>query len=318
MVRIVCFLLLLLAFSPASHAFDGPLQVRNQFPLFLPVNEPHFEKAAIENSFSAGFAYSSVYLVQESSRWSAGLDMEIAEFNLRFRKTFRDSLEFGIDLPVISFNSGFMDGFLNSYHDAFGFPDYGRSERPDNKFLYEVRKEGHLILRGESGRIGLGDTRLSVKKPIVIGDPSVSIRGEIEFPTGDAEAGFGNGTFDAGFNLLIDKQLTQNLMTYINLGIVIPGDLKGHQEVHLREYFHGEAALEAMIGRDFSIIGQVFFQGSPLPDTGIGEIDRTAVLLSIGGRYHAGENCVEFSLTEDPNTAGAPDVSFNVTFKRKL
>ncbi len=35
----------------------------------------------------------------------------------------------------ISFNSGFMDAFLSSFHKTFGFPDYGRSGRPGNDFL---------------------------------------------------------------------------------------------------------------------------------------------------------------------------------------
>ena len=317
-VRTLCLLLLLLAFSAVTHAFDGPLQAKNQFPLFLYVDAPYLEKASIEDSFSASFSYSSVYLVQESSRWSAGLDMEITELNLRFRKTFRDFLEFGVDLPIMSFNSGCMDGFLNSYHDAFGLPDYGRSRRPDNKFLYEVRKDGQLILRGESGRIGLGDTKLSVKKPVVKGDPAISIRGEIEFPTGNAESGYGNGSIDAGMSLLIDKTLTEKIKTYVNLGVVLPGDFNGYEKIDLEEFIHAGAALEAMVWKDFSIIGQVFIQGLPFPKTGIAEVDRTAVLLALGGRYHSRKNSVEFSITEDPNTAGAPDVTFNFTFRRNF
>jgi hypothetical protein len=211
-----------------------------------------------------------------------------------------------------------MDGFLKSYHDAFGFPDYGRSGRPDNTFLYEVRRDGHLVLRGENGRIGLGDTRLSVKKPLVKGDPVISIRGEIEFPTGDTEAGFGNGTIDTGLSLLIDKKLSEKMKTYINLGIVFPGDLKGYKRIDLEEFMHVGAALEAMVSNNISIGGQLIVQGSPFPRTDIAQIDRTAVLLSLGGRYHAGESCFEFSLTEDPNTAGAPDVTFNVMVKRNF
>jgi hypothetical protein len=218
----------------------------------------------------------------------------------------------------MSFNSGFMDGFLNSYHDAFGFPDYGRSRRPDNKFLYEVRKNGQLILRGESGRIGIGDAKLSVKKRIVKGDPAISIRGDIEFPTGDAESGYGNGSFDEGITILIDKQLSSIFKSYLNFGIVFPGDFKGYDKVGFKEFMHSGAALEAMVWKDISFIGQVVIQGSPFPQTGIAEVDRTAVLLSLGGRYHAGNNSVEFSLTEDPNTAGAPDITFNFTFKRNF
>jgi hypothetical protein len=281
-------------------------------------NVPYLETASTENSFTAIFSYSSVYLARNSSEWSAGLDMEIAELNLRFRKAFGDFVEFGVDLPIISFNSGFMDGFLNSYHDTFGFPDYGRSQRPDNKFFYEVRKNGDLVVRGKSGRIGIGDTRLSVKKPIVRGDPAISIRGDIEFPTGDAESGYGNGSIDARLTILIDKQLSGMFKSYLNFGLVLPGDFKGYERIDLDEFIYAGAALEALVGKDISIIGQVFIQGSPFPKTGIGEVDRTAVLLSIGGRYYSGKNSFELSLTEDPNTAGAPDVTFNFTFKRNF
>lgn len=313
------FLLLLpLALFPLAHAFDGPLQVKNQFPLFRPVYTPTFEKAIIENSFSAGFSYSSMYLVRKSAGWSAGLDMEIAELDLRLRKNIRTFVEFSIDLPIISFTSGFMDDFLSGYHDAFGFPDYGRSGRPHNKFLYEVRKDGHLILRGENGRMGVGDIRLALKKPILTGDPAVSVRVEVEIPTGDAESGFGNGTFDAGLSLLIGKKVGEKVRTYFNLGVVSPGDLKGYERVYLDEFIHAGAALEAMLWKDISVIGQTLIQGSPFPKTAIGQIDRTAVLFSLGGRYHSSNNSFEFSLTEDPNTAGAPDVMFNVMVKRKF
>jgi hypothetical protein len=311
-------LFLLLTLTPVTHAFDGPLQVKNQFPLFMYGNVPYLETASIETSFAAIFSYSSVYLIRNSSAWSAGLDMEIAELNLRFRKSFGDFIEFGLDLPIISFNSGFMDGFLNSYHDTFGFPDYGRSQRPDNKFLYEVRRNGDLVVRGKSGRIGIGDMKLSVKKSLLKADPAFSIRGDIEFPTGDAESGFGNGCFDAGITLLIEKKLSDVFKTYGNLGISFPGHLRGYETIYLEKYLYGGAALEGKAWKDISIIGQVFIQGSPFPKTGIGEVDRTAVLLSLGGRYYSSKNSFELSLTEDPNTAGAPDVTFNFTFKRKL
>jgi hypothetical protein len=60
------------------------------------------------------------------------------------------------------------------------------------------------------------------------------------------------------------------------------------------------------------------FQGSPLPKTGIGEVDRTAVLLALGARYSAGKDNIEFSLTEDPNTAGAPDFQLTAAYRRRF
>jgi hypothetical protein len=317
MKRVILFLTFLLI-SSLSYAFDGPLQVKNQFPLFLPVNEPYLESASIENSFNARLSYSSTYLVKNSTEWSVGLDMEIAELNLGLKKSIKDFIEIGFELPIISFNSGFMDDFLNSYHDAFGFPDYGRSSRPENKFLYEVRRNGVLVIKGENGGIGFGDIRVTLKTPLLRGDPAISIKGNLELPTGDAKNGYGNGSIDGGFVVMIEKKLGEKLKTYGNLGAVFPGDLKGYQNVNLRDFIYGGAGVEADLWKRLSLLGQVFIQGSPFPKTGISSVDRLAVLLTLGGRYYSGKNSFEFSFTEDPNTSGAPDFSLNFSFKKEI
>jgi hypothetical protein len=312
------FLLIIAVLSASSEAFDGPLQVKNQFPLFLNVNAPYLESASLQNSFTASLSHSSIYLVDNSSEWDVGLDMEITELNLRFRKNIKDYIELGVDVPFLSLNSGFMDGFLDSYHDAFGFPDYGRSNRPKNDFLYEVKKDGAVVVSGESGRIAMGDIRVTVKKPLTVGDPAISIKGEIEFPSGDSKTGCGNGSIDTGIGLLMDNKFGDAWKTYLNLGVVFPNDLKGHERVNLEHFIYGGAAVEAALWKTISLLGQVFIQGSPFPETDIDAVDRTAVLLSLGGRYRVGNSSFELSLTEDPNTSGAPDFTLNFSFKRSL
>lgn len=319
-IKFLLTILFLIILFPSSTAFtfEGPLQVKNQFPLFMYVNAPYLETARIENAFSASLSYSSVYMVRESTEWYVGLDMEVTELNLRLKKNIKDFLEIGVDIPLVSFSSGFMDSFLHSYHEAFGFPDYGRSNRPDNVFLYDVRREGVPIIDGRGGRITIGDIRLSLKKPILNGDPAISIKGDVEFPTGDAKDGFGNGSIDAGIAILFDKKLSEKVKTYLNIGAVFPGDLKGHEKVELKEYICGGAGVEAYLLKNLSLLGQVFIQGSPYSKTDIAAVDRTAVLLSFGGRYLFGKNSIELSFTEDPNTSGAPDFTVNFSFKRKL
>jgi len=304
--------------SLTAYAFDGPLQVKNQFPLFLHVDAQYLDSASVENSFSASLSHSSINLIRESSEWFVGLDMEITELDLRFKKNVGDFIEIGIDLPLISFNSGFMDDFINSFHDTFGFPDYGRSERPENEFLYDVTRRGVPVVKGESGRIRIGDAKLTLKKPLLTGDPSISIRGDIEFPTGAPGKGYGNGSIDTGFAVLIDKDISQKVKTYCNLGMVFPGDLKGHESINLTTFMFGGAAVEAAFWKHVGLIAQVFGQSSPFPETSISSIDRLAVLLTIGGRYYAGKNSFELSLTEDPNTAGAPDFTLNFSFKKRF
>jgi hypothetical protein len=317
-VSLFSFLLVISVLSVSSEAFDGPLQVRNQFPLFLNINAPYLESASLQDSFAASLSHSSIYLVDNASEWDIGLDMEITELNLRFRKNINNFIELGVEVPILSFNSGFMDGFLDSYHDTFGFLDYGRSNRPDNDFLYEVKRDGSVVVSGESGRISIGDIRFTLKKPLIKGDPEISIKGEIEFPSGDSKNGYGNGSIDTGVSLLMDKEFGETWKTYLNLGVVFPGDLKGYERVELKSFIWGGAAAEAALWKTISLLGQVFIQGSPFPETDIASFDRTAVLLSLGGRYHSGNSSFELSLTEDPNTSGAPDFTLNFTFKQSF
>lgn len=314
-----CFPLFCLAFSVcAAFSFDGPLQTRNQFPLFFLFNQPYLEKAVQENSLSMGLSHSSVFMVKKSAGWSVDMDMELTELALRYRTDMGSLFELGIALPFLTFNSGFMDNALSSYHKLFGFPDYGRSSRPQDVFAYEVRKNGSIVIKGTSGSIGMGDTRFSVKRMLFSGDPVVSLRAEVEIPTGNAAKGFGSGSFDFGAAVLIDKKITEKIISYLNFGAVFPGELKAHETVRLRSFAYAGAGLEAVLWNNISILSQALVQGSPFPKTDIPTIDRLSVILSFGGRYYSGKDSFELSFSEDPNTAGAPDFTISFSFKKKF
>ena len=76
--------------------------------------------------------------------------------------------------------------------------------------------------------------------------------------------------------------------------------------------------VEAAWWESFHAIVQALVQGSPFPDTGIRQVDWPAVLLVMGGRYYFQKSSIEFSLTEDPDTAGTPDFILNVSYAMKF
>lgn len=301
-----------------AFSFDGPLQVRNQFPLFFHINQPYLEKAVPEDSLSIGLSHSSIFMVKQSADWSVDMDMEITGLDIRYRTDISNLFELGIDIPLLTFNSGFMDNALSSYHEMFGFPDYGRSSRPPEVFAYEVRRNGAIVIKGENGIIGIGDTRFSAKRVLFSEGPVVSLRADMEIPTGTASKGFGSGSFDFGIAVLIDKRINEKVTSYINLGVVFPGDLKAHETVSLRNFAYAGAGVEAALWNNIAVLGQLFIQGSPFPKTGIPTIDRPSVLLSLGGRYSSGNDTFELSFSEDPNTAGAPDFTIAFSLKKKF
>lgn len=309
---------LIISTPPVILAFEGPLQVKNQYPIFIHADQPYLEKASMENALSFSVSHSSTYTVQNSGNWAINLDMEITEINLRYKRIISNTAEFDMDVPVIVFSGGFMDGFLESYHDTFGFPDYGRSNRPHNEFLYEVRRNNRLVVEGETGT-GLGDIRISLKKPVISSNGfNLSVKGDVELPSGRAKKGYGNGNVDMGISVLADKSVSDAVMTYWNFGAVFPGDVKGIETINLDNFIFGGAGLEAALNENFSLLVQVQGQSSIYPETDLLAVDRDAYLLAVGGRFYEGNGSLEFSLTEDINASGAPDFIINITYKIKL
>ena len=317
-IIILFFIELIHPFLCLSDPLAGPMEIKNQFPLFQHLNMPVLESAAIQDSFSVQCSYSSIFFVRDNPRWSVYLDMEWAELNLKYQKTLFNFLEIILELPLLSFNSGFMDNGLDWYHTTFGFPDYGRRTRPANQFLYQVKKDDNLVIAGENGKVGFGDLKISAKKVLMKMDdqPFLSLKAAVELPTGDPDTGFGNGSLDLGLLVQVEKKLTRYLQVTGNLGGVIPGNLKAQTTVELKNYWFGGIGLEVKPWKRLSFLGQISAQTSPFPETGFDFIDNPALILTLGGRYYLDRNHFELSLTEDLNTSGAPDFIVNFSFKR--
>lgn len=312
-------LLLFLFLAPLSaESFEGPFRVKNQFPLFLHLNAPILEKAAQEDSLALSLYYSSVFMKKNSSDWFLNLDLELAEFNFTYKKNLPGWIELGLEIPLLGFSPGVLDQPLESYHSAFGFPDYGRSRFPKNEFYYQLFRKGKLLIEGESGKVGVGDLRLTGKKEFSFGETLLAVKGDLELPTGDANTGFGNGSLDWGMAVIGERKLGQAFKLTGALGLVLPGDLKARETISLQPYYYFGAAAEWGLWRNFEVLGQCLVQTSPFQETGISTVDQTGVILTLGGRYAFGRNSLELSFTEDLNTTGAPDFTFQLGVKHKF
>jgi hypothetical protein len=315
---LLCSVLFMSCCLTPAFAFEGPFQVKNLFPIFLHADQPYLEKAAMENSLSFNLSHASTFTVQKSADWVIYLDMETTELDFRYKRILKDLVEFDLDIPLLIIGGGFMDGFLEDYHSSFGFPDYGRSSRPHNEFLYEIKKDGELLVKGQSGT-RIGDIRLALKKPLIVSDRfTMSVKGDVEIPVGNAREGYGNGSTDAGVSLLLDGKLSDRIMTYASLGAVFPGNVKGYGKIDLKDFIYGGGAVEAVLGKGFSLLVQIQGQSAIYPETDLLAVDREAWLLAFGPRYQKGKRSFDLSLTEDINNTGAPDFILNFTYKMNL
>ena len=289
--------------------FSGPLRIRNAHPLFIASGAPELVPASREDSVSLVLTYGTTFLVQSSPAWAFAVDVETVVADLRIAKKLPWSVEASARLPLVSHNSGFLDGLLDWFHGATGLGDYGRGARPHNAFLYETRLDGGAVIDGTPGEIEVGDVRLAVKKALAGPDPAVSLMAYVDLPTGDPDQGYGSGSPGAAAGVLLDKRLGPSLMAYLNAGFVYAGTLRARQEVRLADYPYGGAGLEWVWSERLSLNGQVIAHPSPFGGTGVDEMDDLSIILSFGGRFRLGaRSAIEFSFSEDPSVAGAPDV----------
>ncbi|MBI5236385.1 MAG: DUF3187 family protein [Deltaproteobacteria bacterium] len=303
----------------AAYEFNGPLEARNEFPFFLAVFSPSLDSAKPETSFTTSLTHSSVFFIKSGKDISLWYDMEVTDLRFRSKRVIFDTLELGLELPFYLFSSGFMDGPLGSYHDAFGFDDYGRGRRPANSFLYEVRKNGRSVVNGEDGRFKQGDLRLAIKNAFVdTSTLTLSLKADMELPTGDARSGAGNGSIDTALSALLDATLSERVKLYLNAGVVFPGALSGHDKIYLKDYLYGNCSVEALYSEEVSFLAGVMAQEWPFDDKGDKAFRRSPIVLILGGRYSAKKGVFELSFSEDLNTTGGPDFSVGLAYKRRF
>lgn len=307
-------------FSAAvSHALDGPLHVKNSFPLAAVLDAPSPEPATYRNFLSLGLTHSSVDFIESDNGYDFRIDTEVTELELRYRKIVSGIFELGVDIPFRSFGSGFLDKGIDKFHRAFGI-DSGKAGESANRFLFEVKKDGQTVLRGESGRIGLGDVRGHVKRSLFSARGfAAALAADLEFPTGSARKGYGNGSPDKRIALLVDGKFGERIGVHANIGKVFAGDIRGYVRLPVDDYRYGALALEAALSARSSVVGQYFIQDSPLPQDGLTfpSLKKRPALASLGYRYASDRYIYEFSITENIKPAFTPDLMLNVTITRK-
>jgi hypothetical protein len=286
--------------------------------MYYGLNPPWGESAQTANFWAFTLSHASIFQIDAAQVWRMRLDMEITELRLSMRKSLSHSLEIGIELPVVGLHAGFFDGLIDTYHNIFNFGDYGRSQYPRNEFYYTLTDCGVPIVKIGDGHIGFGDIQLNLKQSITHGKDHLAFRLTCELPTGNAERGVGNGSFDWGLTFILETQPREDLTFLVNLGAVFPGDIHGTQNVATQPYFMFVLLAECEIGPFFVIHGDVTLLTSPFAQTMLPFFNNHPVMLTLGLKRTKGKSTIGFSFMEDLNVTGAPDITIQVFYAKKF
>jgi hypothetical protein len=299
--------------------FDGPLIIKNGFPIYAAIGSPSLISAEPENTMDINFSYSSTYRVKRLNDWYFGIDLETAITDIQFSRLVGNGTEIGVDIPVIRYGPGFMDSAIETYHDLLGLHNaYSRNDRPRNQFLLQITHNGEMVIQGKPGNTALGDITAKVKHAVYRNRAStiVSVQAFLNIPTGDADSAFGSGKTNGGMAVLVNSRLRSDVMLYLNAGIGLIDKLEAMQGITLSNYYYGGAGLEWLYSKSLSLNAQFVVQSSPFPKTGVYFIDYPSALGSIGGRYKLDDlSSIGTTMTEDLDASGAPDTMMSADYR---
>ncbi len=295
-------------FEPFSHRNQGvPAML---FLPFEPAPARTLQKGALQTRLDVH--YSNISTQESNANGSLDFDIEFMESTLRADYGITDRFQLGISIPYRYYWGGFLDGFIEGFHDFFGFPDGGRESIPNDLTHIDWQYRGSTISAISSSSHGLGDISLIGKYALLLEGryaPAVSAIAHVRFPTGDEDEMLGAGRIGYGGGLAADKRFGRFVLN-ANLQYFVLDQPDSFGELEVKN----SLAYSFMTG--YRLIGgfipmiQVNGATPLFEDTGLGPLDKNLLELIVGFQLNFTEATrFQFGFVEDPISGTSPDFS---------
>lgn len=215
------------------------------------------------------------------------------------------------NVAMRSAHDGWLDSFLNWYHDLIGLKVPARNRRPHDTYGWTIEFPDRTLDIPRQGRF-LGDLRLGVGRRIGPGQ----LVATVTLPTGTADG-------DAWDRGTVGSALHAGVRVIGNSRVVLEGGLMvGHTPAHgelasyQREWFvGGQAGFRWRVIGQQAVFATMFLQSPSWRNTGFAAMDDPEFTLDFGGLLHLKEGwpALQLGMTEDLLPRGpAVDAGFKL------
>ncbi len=238
------------------------------------------------------------------------VDSEIERFHNKISYGLFKNFEIGLEVTLLSYNTGVFDKPITGYHRAIGIPYPLRDIYPDNKFHFELTDNTKYLIKGKPGT-GTGDSVLDMKWLFKLQTgfiPALAWINSFKIPTGNKSLFMGSGRADIATGISA-KWNFYNFYSFLNLFGIIPSDPFNSREIHIKPFGTASTTLGYSFTDNFSLLAQLEIKGSPY-HSNIKLLNKSAVILSFGFNWKIFSTCaLRVNIMEDPITRTIPDVS---------
>lgn len=214
------------------------------------------------------------------------IDGEHRSGALTVRRGFGRGLTLGVRASVLWRGGGLMDGVIDTWHDAFGLPDGGRSLFPSDLLRVEARDRSRQVVRW-GGRQGTGLGNLEIEAHQVLWGLEdakgwrAALVARLSAPT--ATGPFAGAGTAGGLQLVVARPLGSRNDVYLGLGSTVSSrrELDGLHYRRMRP--QAFVAFEGRLTRGWSVIVQL--DAAARLVTNIDSYPGSVAYLRIGSKF---------------------------------
>lgn len=293
----------------------------------LPAVEPAHLLPPRSGEASLVFDAANNFAIDENSRERVVLDGETYRIAVGLRYGITDGIEAGVEVPFVVHSGGELDGFVEWFHDTFGFAAGGRDGVTDGGLHYSYTRDGRDRFRVENGTGGLGDIRLTGGVRLYDNRSgarrAVALRGAVKLPTGDSEQLRGSGSVDVSLWLTASDDYRLGNWGHATLFAAAGGMAMSDGEV-LKDQQRNLAGFGTLgIGWSpfpwlaLKVQGNwhsALYRGSTLR-----ELDSDTLQIISGGTIDFSKNtALDLGVSEDLSVKTSPDVAFHLALTQRF
>jgi hypothetical protein len=232
------------------------------------------------------------------------LDGETARLRFTHRVGLGAGWDFLLDVPLLDAGGGFLDGWIEDWHDWFGLPNGGRELAPQDRYRFRYERGGTVLLDETRGYSGLGDTTLTLGRRV--GQRNV-LRAMVKLPTGD-ERRLAGGTSGGALWLEHPFALPGRWAGYLALGIAASERGEALRAMQNTEVAFGGIGLLVPLSRYVRLSAQLQAHGRLYDGSELTALARPGLPLTLGLNIGSGRRgALDLGFQEDPSVNGSPD-----------
>ncbi len=320
-VVLICAGLYCTTASANNHA--TPFSIKNLNPFILVYGLPVTEAAELKTQGDHASAI-NLDIVNNSILTNRGneaisLDGETYRLAYSYRYGLNANTEIGMEVPWITHNRGFMDNFIEGWHDAFGLTNSERDKTPSNSLNYQYSLNNTPVTTIDSATQGIGDIRLFAARQLQHTTGSaLSLHLSLKLPSGDAKQLHGSGATDLSVSIAHIKRnwlSPLQLTSFANAGLIYLG--KGDVLSNMQNSLVGFGSTGLIWDKHhlIDLKTQLDFHSS-IYDSGLDQLGSNTVQLTVGGSIHFSPTTrLDLGVGENLLTDTTPDFIINLVLK---